>query len=860
MTPPNTTILNSLRRAISAYSQNISTGEAKWLGGGVSALGYLCICANMMFLGWLLFAQPWNHFALLQEDSWVENITVALFLLTGVLLFFTAAAERSSWRRGVYILGGIVMVFAAGEEISWGQRIFNFATPDFLIPLNTVNQFNVHNINGFWGPFAVAYLYGGLTLCSITCVAFFCRKYALFAIPLPSILLALGFIVMASYRAGTGLDLPPFIFNAPKYLLLLLGIFALLRGQAALFIATASTAIVVLAVSYMDGHNRFLRVHEIREYLTSIFCLFYALELLLAQEAARRKIAAVSIELKSAGKRLPLPRGIKSRSGSAPASSKPPDPTPVRAFLSSPLLVVCSLVTMGSIGLTLLQFFSARAEAATIETAYRPIATGAYGEPAIRADFDIYLTNDRLIYYKEECTPKDMRGRFFLRITPVSVYALPDDRGQYGLGTQIFHIDWYGWRFDGKCLGSVPLPEYPIAHINTGQYDYSERRWDVSIVVNSGALEALYESIASGEFGAAVGRSNYDVYISEGRLIYFKETCVRTDTKARFFLHIVPDDMNDLPDDRKRYEFDNLDFDFFHDHGVMLNGKCIVTVPLPEYAIANIRTGQYIPHEGQLWKVEFPFISSAKDASIEERYQSIVSGDIGEPAARSTFDIYLAENALTYTKHPCAPTDIEAPFFLHITPADMDDLPDDRKQYEFDNLDFDFGNSGVMFDGKCMATVPLPEYAIANISTGQYIPDEEQLWKVEFPSSSSAKDAAIEERYQSIVSDEPTARSTFDIYLAENALSYAKQPCAAADVEAPFFLHITPADLNDLPDDRKQYEFDNRDFGFEDHGVMFDGKCMATVPLPEYAIANISTGQYIPDEGQLWKVEFPFTE
>ena len=46
--------------------------------------------------------------------------------------------------------------------------------------------------------------------------------------------------------------------------------------------------------------------------------------------------------------------------------------------------------------------------------------------------------------------------------------------------------------------------------------------------------------------------------------------------------------------------------------------------------------------------------------------------------------------------------------------------------------------------------------------------------------------------YQSIVSGEPVIRSTFDLYLTENRLTYVKAPCARADTEARFFLHIIP--------------------------------------------------------------------
>ncbi len=105
---------------------------------------------------------------------------------------------------------------------------------------------------------------------------------------------------------------------------------------------------------------------------------------------------------------------------------------------------------------------------------------------------------------------------------------------------------------------------------------------------------------------------------------------------------------------------------------------------------------------------------------------------------------------------------------------------------------------------------------------------------------------------------EPAIRSTFDVYLSENTLTYVKEPCARADTEAWFFLALYPVDVNDLPDHRRQHGFDNLDFNFYERGVILDGKCMAAVDLPEYAIARISTGQYVPVEGgfrHFWEEE-----
>lgn len=82
-------------------------------------------------------------------------------------------------------------------------------------------------------------------------------------------------------------------------------------------------------------------------------------------------------------------------------------------------------------------------------------------------------------------------------------------------------------------------------------------------------------------------------------------------------------------------------------------------------------------------------------------------------------------------EEPCRMDDIEGRFFLHITPANIQDLPDDRKQHGFDNLDFDFSSFGIVTDGRCIAVRDLPLYDIQHITTGQF-GKEERVWSAEF--------------------------------------------------------------------------------------------------------------------------------
>ena len=96
----------------------------------------------------------------------------------------------------------------------------------------------------------------------------------------------------------------------------------------------------------------------------------------------------------------------------------------------------------------------------------------------------------------------------------------------------------------------------------------------------------------------------------------------------------------------------------------------------------------------------------------------------------------------------------------------------------------------------------------------------------------------------------PAVRGAFTVHLHGGALIYTREPCSEADVEARFFLHVAaPAEA--LPAHRRAAGFDNRDFDFHDQGAIFDAKCVAKVPLPDYAIGNVTTGQFAPG-GRLW--------
>ncbi len=87
----------------------------------------------------------------------------------------------------------------------------------------------------------------------------------------------------------------------------------------------------------------------------------------------------------------------------------------------------------------------------------------------IRSAFDVYLDENRLIYFKQPCTPADTRAKFFLNVYSTDTNNL-SDRKDGLMKTKIpFRFSMYGKRFDDQCVAVVPLPEVDIVRIKTGQ-------------------------------------------------------------------------------------------------------------------------------------------------------------------------------------------------------------------------------------------------------------------------------------------------------------------------------------------------------------------------------------------------------
>lgn len=89
----------------------------------------------------------------LTEDGPLEYATAVFFLVACSLFaatyhFAGKAADRlqsQAQRRIFFLLLAILMLVCAGEELSWGQRIFHWKTPVAIEHLNAQGETNLHN-------------------------------------------------------------------------------------------------------------------------------------------------------------------------------------------------------------------------------------------------------------------------------------------------------------------------------------------------------------------------------------------------------------------------------------------------------------------------------------------------------------------------------------------------------------------------------------------------------------------------------------------------------------------------------------------------------------------------------------------
>lgn len=152
--------------------------------------------AGIGAVGVALAAPEWVPHQLAREDGPIEWSTFTGFVLASGLATGAAVRARSARRLALAIAALAVVLFvAAGEEISWGQRLLDVETPAVLVDGNRQDELNLHNVDGLQDKAVLGQL--GIAGAGVALPLLVRRRWASAGLPF--------FAGYLAYRAGRGL-------------------------------------------------------------------------------------------------------------------------------------------------------------------------------------------------------------------------------------------------------------------------------------------------------------------------------------------------------------------------------------------------------------------------------------------------------------------------------------------------------------------------------------------------------------------------------------------------------------------------------------------------------------------------------
>lgn len=112
----------------------------------LSTVLYVFCIAHILAAIALSFLNPDLYVTYTAEDGYIEYTTAAFLLATSVVCFYRALSVARKLPMVFFYAAAVIFFLGFGEEISWGQRIIGFSTPDELREINFQEEFTLHNI------------------------------------------------------------------------------------------------------------------------------------------------------------------------------------------------------------------------------------------------------------------------------------------------------------------------------------------------------------------------------------------------------------------------------------------------------------------------------------------------------------------------------------------------------------------------------------------------------------------------------------------------------------------------------------------------------------------------------------------
>ncbi len=119
-----------------------------WLVNNYKSLIFFLpfLIMSLLISVWISHFEYFNQIT--KDDHIIEWGQLVALVLSGVLSLLIANNIRKTSKlvSVFYIFLGIFMLFVAGEEISWGQRILGIDTPEKITSINLQEELTLHNL------------------------------------------------------------------------------------------------------------------------------------------------------------------------------------------------------------------------------------------------------------------------------------------------------------------------------------------------------------------------------------------------------------------------------------------------------------------------------------------------------------------------------------------------------------------------------------------------------------------------------------------------------------------------------------------------------------------------------------------
>ena len=123
----------------------------KLLNLGKTELFLIFFVLVHIIIGIVLYFTNLDLFVIyVEEDRYIENLTALILFAAAFHFLWKAIKSNNKLLKASCALLFLLFLFGGGEEISYGQRIFGFDTPDNYAKMNRQGEVTVHNlkING----------------------------------------------------------------------------------------------------------------------------------------------------------------------------------------------------------------------------------------------------------------------------------------------------------------------------------------------------------------------------------------------------------------------------------------------------------------------------------------------------------------------------------------------------------------------------------------------------------------------------------------------------------------------------------------------------------------------------------------